>query len=190
MSKEGVKPFTNAERFRALEAERDAAIGRENNFRERYWLLELTHEQDVKRLVGERDAQTSALRNSVEQAAVELVTVKAERDQFKALADGEKARAECFELDANALRSELANTVNCLAECRDQLSQTRAKVEKLERVRDAAILVRDSSHQECIALPPGASVCDISYAQGVADGHRCAAKMVKEALAAYKEVNP
>jgi len=59
----------------------------------------------------------------------EIASLKAERDHFKALADGEKARAESFELDVNALRSELADAVNCLAECRRQLSQTQAKEE-------------------------------------------------------------
>jgi hypothetical protein len=95
---------TLAEERDHLKAERDTASGRGNNFRERYWLLEQTHEQDVRRLVAERDAQTSALRNSVEQAAIELIAVKVERDQhIEAAANkeldwfAEKRRADSLE---------------------------------------------------------------------------------------------
>ena len=105
---------------------------------------------------------------------------------LKTVVESQNTYIETLKADSGRKETE----ENLTAQLRDawkECDQARAKVEKLERVRDAAILVRDSSHQERIALPPAATNCDISYAQGVADGHRCAAKMVKEALAACEE---
>jgi len=108
---------TLAEERDHLKAERDTASGRGNNFRERYWLLEQTHEQDVRRLVAERDAQTSALRNSVEQAAIELIAVKVERERhIEAAAHkeldwfAEKRRADLLEAKCAEMASVLRRT--------------------------------------------------------------------------------
>jgi len=111
-------------------------------------------------------------------AETEVASLKAERDQFKALADGEKKLREIFELDAGALRSELANTVNWLAECRDQLSQAQAKVEKLERVRDEMPDQLRILREAIKGVPPAWG--------GYGEWRRG----VDEALAAYKEVKP
>lgn len=68
----------------------------------------------------------------------EIKRLQAELAQAQARVDGEKKLREIFEADAGALRSELANTENRLAECQDSLSLAQAKcaetVERAERI--------------------------------------------------------
>ena len=198
---------TLAEERDHLKAERDTASGRGNNFRERYWLLEQTHEQDVRRLVAERDAQTSALRNSVEQAAIELIAVKVERDQhIEAAANkeldwfAEKRRADSLEAkcavadeivtyvkegyvtDSRLRRAittykkdnagqPLLERLKGTEECRDHYMNLLAeevklsnslqeRLEKLERVRQAAKLWAYRFAGDCKELEEALAACE------------------------------